>query len=49
MLRPADASGDRFVFRSHDAEPWIPVLFGQLDDQVPCLFTGGRITLRTSS
>ena len=46
VLHPADASGDRFVFRSHDAEPWIPVLFGQLDDQMPYLFTGGRITLR---
>ena len=32
-----------------DAEPWSPVLFGQLDDQLPYLFTGGRITLRTSS
>ena len=49
VLHPADASGDRFVFRSHDAEPWVPVLFGQLDDQLPYLFTGGRITLRTSS
>jgi hypothetical protein len=44
----AGASGDRFVFRSHDAEPWIPVVFGELDGQVPYLFTGGRITLRRS-
>jgi CubicO group peptidase (beta-lactamase class C family) len=45
VLYPADSSGDRFVYRSHAAEPWTPVLFGQLDDQVPYLFTGGRITL----
>jgi hypothetical protein len=45
VLLPTDASGDRFVFRSHDAEPWVPVLFGRLDDQVPYVFTGGRITL----
>lgn len=48
VLYPAGASGDRFVFRSHDAEPWIPLVFGELDGQVPYLFTGGRITLRRS-
>ena len=49
VLHPADGSGDHFVCRSHDGEPWIPVTFGQLADQAPYLFTGGRITLRADS
>ena len=49
VLHPADGSGDHFVCRSHDGEPWIPVTFGQLADQAPYLFTGGRITMRADS
>ena len=49
VLHPADGSGDHFVCRSHDGEPWILVTFGQLADQAPYLFTGGRITLRADS
>ena len=49
VLLPADASGDNFVCRSHDAEPWATVSFGRLGDEMPYLFTGGRITLRAGT
>ena len=45
-LYPADSSGDNFVCRSHDAEPWVPLSFGALADGRPYLYMGGRITLR---
>lgn len=45
-LYPADLSGDNFVCRSHDDEPWTTVSFGRLSDQTPYLYAGGRITLR---
>jgi CubicO group peptidase (beta-lactamase class C family) len=46
---PADRSGDNFVFRSHDAEPWVPVSFGLLDDGTPYVYTGGRVTRRVAA
>ncbi|HUZ52426.1 MAG TPA: hypothetical protein VMU94_07830 [Streptosporangiaceae bacterium] len=45
-LHPADPSGDSFVCRSFDDEPWTAVSFGRLSDQTPHLYMGGRITLR---
>jgi hypothetical protein len=47
VLYPADASGDNFVCRSHDDEPWTSVTFGQLSDREPYLSLGGRVTPRT--
>jgi CubicO group peptidase (beta-lactamase class C family) len=46
LLHPADASGTRFVVRSRDDEPWMPVSFGQLGDGTPYLYIGGRVTPR---
>ncbi len=46
-LYPADASGDNFVCRSHENEPWATLSFGTLDGGAPYLYVGGRITLRT--
>ena len=45
-LHPADATGDRFVTRLYDSEPWSPVVFGQLGDQTPYIYASGRITPR---
>jgi CubicO group peptidase (beta-lactamase class C family) len=45
-LHPVDATGDHFVCRRRDGEPWNPLVFGQLSGQVPYLYTGGRITPR---
>jgi CubicO group peptidase (beta-lactamase class C family) len=45
-LYPADLTGDSFVCRSFDDEPWAPVSFGRLADQTPYLYSGGRVTLR---
>jgi hypothetical protein len=45
-LYPADASGDNFVARSDDRQPWSSVVFGRLGDQEPYMFLGGRITPR---
>jgi CubicO group peptidase (beta-lactamase class C family) len=47
-LHPADLSGDLFVCRSHDDEPWTTVSFGKLADDRPYVYTGGRITLRSA-
>jgi CubicO group peptidase (beta-lactamase class C family) len=47
LLHPADASGDRFVLRSRDDEPWVPLSFGRLGDGTPYIYLGGRVTLRT--
>jgi CubicO group peptidase (beta-lactamase class C family) len=46
ILYPADASGDRFVLRSDEDEPWIPVSFGHLPDRTPYLYLTGRVTPR---
>jgi CubicO group peptidase (beta-lactamase class C family) len=45
-LLPADSSGDNFVCRSYEGEPWTTVSFSVLDGGQPYLFTGGRVTLR---
>jgi len=45
-LYPADLTGDSFVCRSHDDEPWSAVSFGRLADQTPYLYSGGRVILR---
>jgi hypothetical protein len=45
-LYPADATGDHFVARSDDTQPWSPLVFGRFGDEAPYLFTGGRITPR---
>jgi hypothetical protein len=47
-LQPADSAGDNFVFRRHDRQPWEPLIFGRLGDQTPYLYTGGRVTPRTT-
>jgi CubicO group peptidase (beta-lactamase class C family) len=45
-LHPADATGDGFVCRSDDRQPWSPLVFGRFSDRAPYLFLGGRITPR---
>ena len=46
-LYPADDSGDFFVCRSFEDEPWSPVMFSRLADQTPYLYVFGRVTVRT--
>jgi CubicO group peptidase (beta-lactamase class C family) len=46
VLHPADSSGDRFVLRSHDDEPWVPLSFGELADRTPYIYLSGRVTPR---
>ena len=46
-LYPADSSGTRFLLRSRDDEPWVPLSFGQLGDGTPYLYLGGRVTPQT--
>ena len=46
-LYPADATGDRFVARLYDGDPWSPVIFGRLGDQTPYIYASGRVTPRT--
>ena len=45
-LVPADSSGDNFVCRSHEGEPWATVSFGVLDGGREYLFSAGRVTVR---
>lgn len=45
-LLPADPSGDNFVCRSHEGEPWSAVSFSVLDGGKAYLYSGGRVTLR---
>jgi CubicO group peptidase (beta-lactamase class C family) len=45
-LHPADGTGDHFVARLYDSDPWSPVVFGRLGDQTPYIYAGGRITPR---
>jgi hypothetical protein len=48
-LYPADSfdsSGTRFVLRSRDDEPWMPLSFGQFGDGTPYIYLSGRITPR---
>jgi len=46
-LHPTDATGDRFVGRLYDNQPWTPVVFGRLGDQTPYIYASGRVTPRT--
>jgi CubicO group peptidase (beta-lactamase class C family) len=46
-LHPADSTGDHFVARLYDSDPWSPVVFGRLGEQTPYIYAGGRITPRT--
>jgi CubicO group peptidase (beta-lactamase class C family) len=46
QLFPVDHSGDRFVCRSHDGEPWSPLIFDRFPDGTPYLYFGGRSTPR---
>ena len=46
FLHPADSSGTRFVLRSHDDEPWVPLSFGQFGDGTPYIYLSGRVTPR---
>ena len=36
----------RFVFRTHEKEPWNPGLFSSFGDGTPYFFSGGRATPR---
>ena len=47
-LVPADASGDRFVYREKPDLPWEPLTFGSFADGTPYLFCGGRATPRST-
>ena len=47
ILYPADSSGNRFVLRSQEDVPWIPLSFGHLPDRTPYLYLTGRVTRRT--
>src|SRR6266849_5249683 len=46
ILYPADSSGTRFVLRSGDDEPWVPLSFGQFGDGTPYIYMSGRVTPR---
>jgi CubicO group peptidase (beta-lactamase class C family) len=46
VLHPADASGDNFVCRSLERDPWTAVSFARLEDGTPYIRVGDRITLR---
>jgi len=46
LLHRADSSGTRFVLRSRDDEPWVPLSFGQLSDGTPYIRLSGRLTPR---
>jgi hypothetical protein len=43
---PFDSSGTRFVLRSRDDEPWVPLSFGQFGDGAPYIYLSGRVTPR---
>jgi len=46
VLYPADSSGERFVCRSRESQPWTALAFSRLADGTPYLFVGGRVTPR---
>ena len=46
ILHPADSSGTRFVLRSADDEPWVPLTFGQFGDGTRYIYMSGRVTPR---
>ena len=43
---PFDSSSARFVLRSRDDEPWVPLSFGQFGDGTPYVYLSGRVTPR---
>jgi CubicO group peptidase (beta-lactamase class C family) len=45
-IDPFDSSGTRFVLRSRDDEPWMPLSFGQFGDGTPYIYLSGRVTPR---
>jgi CubicO group peptidase (beta-lactamase class C family) len=45
-LYPADPTGDNFVGRARDGQPWAPMVFGRLGGQTPYVYFSGRITPR---
>jgi len=46
FLHPVDASGDHFVCRVHEREPWNSLTFDEFSDTTPYLYLGGRATRR---
>ncbi len=46
ILHAADSSGTRFVLRSGDDKPWVPLSFGQFGDGTPYIYMSGRVTPR---
>jgi hypothetical protein len=48
VLHSADSSGARFVLRSRDDEPWVPLSFGQFGDGTPYIYLSGRVTPRVA-
>jgi CubicO group peptidase (beta-lactamase class C family) len=48
-LYPADATGDAFVGRLRDDQPWGTLIFGRLADQAEYLYQNGRITPKLSA
>jgi hypothetical protein len=48
VLHAVDATGDNFVFRLQEGEPWAPLRFDRLDDGTPYVYVGYRITPSTN-
>ena len=46
ILHRADSSGTRFVLRSGDEDPWVPLSFGQFGDGRLYIYLSGRVTPR---
>lgn len=44
-LVPRDGSGDAFVRRTADSDPWSTVTFGTMPDGTPMLFAQGRVAV----
>jgi len=42
-LVPCDSSGDRYVARSQESDPWTPLTFSTLPDGTPQLFFSSRV------
>ncbi len=43
---PSGSPGTRFVLRSRDDEPWVPLTFSELADGTPYIYLSGRVTPR---
>ena len=43
-MYPSDRSGERFLIRESEHQPWVPVTFARQPDGSPYLFTSGRVT-----